>query len=215
MISERISQIFMYDIRDDIKYDIKHDIKVSLPILKTGCIERCQSRALQVQVQAVQNQWWWSSALLDEARLVLGVRRIQTGYVRHRVSQSIIVLGPWTSAPQPCSARLPRRPTESAPVDAPALLRRRPRRRRRVVLLEVEHAACKNSSVRWAFQLDLEWHYNMDTTGIPAEHTQSVFQLECEWRCEKESTDATFEISAYRGIRRTFAGLDANSFGAQ
>ena len=39
-----------------LKYDIKHDIKVSLPILKTGCIERCQSRALQVQVQAVQNQ---------------------------------------------------------------------------------------------------------------------------------------------------------------
>ena len=93
MISERISQIFMYDIRDDIKYDIKHDIKVSLPILKTGCIERCQSRALQVQVQAVQNQWWWSSALLDDARLVLGVRRIQTGDVQHRVSQSIIVLG--------------------------------------------------------------------------------------------------------------------------
>ena len=93
MISERISQIFMYDIRNDIKYDIKHDIKVSLPILKTGCIERCQSRALQVQVQAVQNQWWWSSALLDDARLVLGVRRIQTGDVRHRVSQSIIVLG--------------------------------------------------------------------------------------------------------------------------
>jgi hypothetical protein len=49
-----------------------------------------------------------------------------------------------------------------------------------VVLLEVEHAACKNSRVRWAFQLDLERHYNMDTTGIPAEHTQSVFQLECE-----------------------------------
>ena len=43
MISERISQIFMYDIRDDIKYDIKHDIKVSLPVLKTGCIERCDA----------------------------------------------------------------------------------------------------------------------------------------------------------------------------
>ncbi len=65
--------------------------------LKTRLVERCRSRALpvQVQVQDVQNWWRWSSALLDEARLVLGVRHIQTCDVRHRVSQSVIVLGPW------------------------------------------------------------------------------------------------------------------------
>jgi hypothetical protein len=110
----------------------------------------------------------------------LPAARIESeGYPARRADPCIRTC-PWTSAPQPCSARLPRRPTESAQVDAPALLRRRPRRRRRVVLLEVEHAACKNSRVRWAFQLDLEWHYNTDTTGISAEHTQSVFQLECD-----------------------------------
>jgi hypothetical protein len=106
--------------------------------------------------------------------------------VRHRVSQSIIVLGrcpPTMLGPSSSS---------SDRVSTGRCARRRPRRRRRVVLLEVEHAACKNSRVRWAFQLNLEWHCNMDTTGIPAEHTQSVFQLECEWRCETESTDATF-----------------------
>ncbi len=63
------------------------------PPLKTRCIERYRSRALQVQVQDVQNRWRWSSALLDEARLVLGVRRIQTGNVWRLVSQSDIVLG--------------------------------------------------------------------------------------------------------------------------
>ena len=79
----------------------------------------------------------------------------------------------------------------------------------RVVLSEVKHAACKNSRISWALRMDSEWHYNMDTTGIPAEHTQSVFQLECEWRCETESTKL-FAILAYRAIRRTFAGLDAH-----
>ncbi len=58
--------------------------------------------------------------------------------------------------------------------------------------------------VDWALLLDLEWHYNMDRTGIPTEHTQSVFHLECEWRCETEST-----IFAYWEFWRTFAGLDA------
>ncbi len=51
---------------------------------KTRCIESCRSRALQVQAQDVQNRRWYS-ALLDEARLVLGVRRIRP---RRRVSQS-------------------------------------------------------------------------------------------------------------------------------
>ncbi len=37
------------------------------PQPKTRCIERCRSRALQVQVQDVQNQRRRSSALLDEA----------------------------------------------------------------------------------------------------------------------------------------------------
>ena len=66
------------------------------PPLKTRCIERCRSRALQVQVQDVQNRWLRSSALLDKARPVLGVRRIQTGNARHSVSKSVIVLGRWT-----------------------------------------------------------------------------------------------------------------------
>ncbi len=50
---------------------------------KMRCIERCWSRTLQVQVQDVQNRWW-SSALLDKARLVLSVRRI---LLRRSVSQ--------------------------------------------------------------------------------------------------------------------------------
>ncbi len=44
------------------------------PPPKTRCIERCRSRALQVQVQDVQNQQRWFGALLDEARLVLVVK---------------------------------------------------------------------------------------------------------------------------------------------
>ncbi len=73
----------------------------------------------------------------------------------------------------------------------------------RVVIPEVEHTAWKNWRISLVLQLDLDLHYNMDTTGIPAEHTQLVFQLECEWRCETEST-----IFAYSEMRRTFAGLD-------
>ncbi len=84
MISEMISSMISYMIS-----------RCLYPPLKTRCIERCRSHALQVQVQDVQNQWRWSSGLLDEARLVLGVRRIQTGNVRHRVPQSVIVLGRW------------------------------------------------------------------------------------------------------------------------
>ncbi len=55
---------------------------------KRACIERCRSRALQVQAQDVQNRRRWSSALLEEARLVLGVRRFRP---RRRVSQSGVV----------------------------------------------------------------------------------------------------------------------------
>ncbi len=58
------------------------------PPLKTCLVERCRSSTLQVQVQDVQNWRWWSSALLDEARLVLSVWFIQTGNVSRRVSQS-------------------------------------------------------------------------------------------------------------------------------
>jgi hypothetical protein len=125
---------------------------------------------------------------------------------------------PGASSPSPSSPRLPRRPTETAPVDAPALQRRAPLLGGiilwldavgRVVLSEVEHATYKNSRISWALRMDWEWHYNMDTIGIPAEHTQSVFQLECEWRCETEST-ILFAILAYRAIRRIFAGLDAS-----
>ncbi len=45
------------------------------PLLKTRCIERCRSRALQVQAQDVQSRRLWLSALLNEALLVLVVKR--------------------------------------------------------------------------------------------------------------------------------------------
>jgi hypothetical protein len=45
--------------------------------LKMCCIGRCQSRALQVQAQDVSNRRQWSSALLDEPRLVLGIQHIR------------------------------------------------------------------------------------------------------------------------------------------
>ncbi len=129
------------------------------PQPKTRYIECCRSRALQVQVQDVHNRWRWSSALLDKALPVLRVQRIQTGDVQHCVSQSVIVLGRW--APHhPSSSSSDRVGTGG-----------RPRRLRQVVLLEVEHAACKNSRVRWAFQLDLEWHYNIDNSWNPAVNT--------------------------------------------
>ncbi len=56
-----------------------------------------------------------------------------------------------------------------------------------------------------------EWHYNMDTTGIPAEHTQSVFQ-DCEWRCEGESTKLFASVPSNS---KNFAGLDAHGSEAQ
>ena len=59
---------------------------------KMRCIGRCRSRALQVQAQDVWNRRRWSSALLDEPRLVLGVRRIRP---RRRVSQSVVVWARW------------------------------------------------------------------------------------------------------------------------
>ncbi len=63
--------------------------------LKTLCIEHCRSRSLHVQVQEVQNQLQWSSALLDKARLVLSVWRIQTCYhVLRCVPQSFVSTKP-------------------------------------------------------------------------------------------------------------------------
>jgi hypothetical protein len=130
------------------------------PPPKTRCIERCQSRALQVQVQDVQNRRWWSGALLDDARLVLGVRRRPASCVPVRCR-------PGASSPPPSLPSLPCRPTETAPVDALVLQRQRPLRRRhrrwiivwldaacRVVLPEVEQAACKNSRISWALRMD-------------------------------------------------------------
>ncbi len=54
MISEYISQTFMYNIKD-IKYDIIHDFKVSIPISETCLVELSgfESHALQVQVQEI------------------------------------------------------------------------------------------------------------------------------------------------------------------
>jgi hypothetical protein len=173
------------------------------PPLKTCLVERCRSRALQVQVHDVQNQQRWSSTFLDEARL--GVRRIrvQTGDVKcvpvsHR---------PWTSGPPPSSPSLPRRPTESAPVDAPAL-------QHRVVLLEVEHAACKTSQLSWAFWLDLEWHYNIDNIWNPSVHAQFVLQLIVSEDVKQRAQMQLFATFVYQGIRRTVAGLDAHGSGA-
>ncbi len=150
------------------------------PWPKTRCIERCRGRALQVQVQDVQNRRHWSSALLDEACFVLCVRRIlmladaMNSCWRDNLLPWCCMQGHHSSG-WACSVQEP-----------------------------------TNQLGTPSTRTGLGWHYNMDTTGIPAEYTQSVFQLECEWRCETEST-----IIAYRKIRRPFAGLDAYGSGAQ
>ncbi len=73
MISEMILSMISKMISIMISYMMARCL---YPPLKTSCIEHCQSRALQVQVQDVLNRQMWSSTLLDEALLVLGVQRI-------------------------------------------------------------------------------------------------------------------------------------------
>jgi hypothetical protein len=133
-------------------------VRCICPPQKTCCIKRCRSRSLQVQVQDVENRRRWSSALLDEARLVLSVRRIQTGNVRRRVSQSF-VRGRWLA------------PHQASPVLLVV------RHSRSVVLIEVKRATCKihisAGHSNWTYSDITIW----TTAGNPTVHTQLVLQL--------------------------------------
>ncbi len=126
-------------------------VRCLYPPPKTRCIECCQSSALQVQVQDVQNSWLWSSALLDEARLVLGVRRIQTGDVRRSVSQSFVR---WRPAPHQA---------------APVLIVRHSWRLAWCCTqcCPYRSGTCRlqDSRISWAFRFSQTWEHNSSVTA--------------------------------------------------
>ncbi len=202
MISEHISQTFMCNIRV-IKYDVIHDGNVSIPTAENG-LHRVLSAVKVVlcwfRFRMFKNQWPWSSALLDEARLVLSVLHIQTGDVRRSVTQSFVRGRP--------------APNQATPVLLVVWhsLRRATRRLsnaggpgagavaiivwfdavRSVILIEVERVACKihvsAGHSYWTYSDITIW----TTAGNPTVHTQLVLQLVASEDVKKtESTDAT------------------------
>jgi hypothetical protein len=60
------------------------------------------------------------------------------------------------------------------------------------------------------FQLDLEWHYNIDKSWNPTVHAQLVLHLIVSEDVDQSAQMQLFAIFAYRGIRWTVAGLDAH-----